>query len=236
MTRKRSTAQKSNRGSRRKISLPRIPLTPDQQLDIVGYVLLSVAGLTLLSFLSANQGEIPSWWLGTLRRGFGWGAYLVPLFVGAAGLWLVLREFGDRLPELTPYQVTGVLLGYLGMLATLHVPATLGLFGGDSQLAADEGIGGGHLGAFLSGQLDDGLGSIGMIVVLVTWWLIAVALTFRVTLREAADGWQLLLGKMRSRRAAIASSPPEHRRTVKVPRPKGKPSPDSDLDRLVIRT
>ena len=236
MTRKRTTRRRSSRGSKRKSWLPRIQLTLDQQLDIAGYALLAVAGLTILSFLSANQGEIPSWWLRTLRRGFGWGAYLVPLFVGAAGLWLVLREFGERLPSVTPFQVMGVLLGYLAMLATLHVQATLGLFGGDPQLAADDGLGGGHLGALLSGALNDGLGSTGMIVVLVTWWLIAIGLTFRLTLQDAADGVQLLLSELQSRRAAAVSPAPERRQALPDTPPEEEPPPDSDPDQIIIRT
>jgi S-DNA-T family DNA segregation ATPase FtsK/SpoIIIE len=87
-TSRRTTRRKSSRG-RRQPSLPIINLTPDQRLDILGYVLLAIAGFTLLSFLSANHGVVTSKWLELLRQGFGWGAYLTPLFVGAIGLWLV---------------------------------------------------------------------------------------------------------------------------------------------------
>ncbi|MGD8245013.1 MAG: hypothetical protein PVI63_07460, partial [Anaerolineae bacterium] len=61
----------------------RLDLDLDQWLDILGYSLLAIAGLTLLSFISASNGTLPAWWLRTLRRFFGWGAYLTPLLVGA---------------------------------------------------------------------------------------------------------------------------------------------------------
>ncbi|OQY17035.1 MAG: hypothetical protein B6I35_15040, partial [Anaerolineaceae bacterium 4572_32.2] len=81
MTRKRSTRRTSTRkSSRRKKKQPSLlsRLTLDQWLDILGYGLLAVAALTILSFLSANNGLVLGKWLGLLRQGFGWGAYLTP--------------------------------------------------------------------------------------------------------------------------------------------------------------
>ena len=211
MTRKRSTTRRtsrrtsrrrSSRKSSKRRSLPSVHLTLDQQLDILGYVLLAVAGLTLLSFLSANHGLIPNWWLGLLRQGFGWGAYLTPLLVGAVGLWLVLRDFGDRLPRMTRPQVAGVLLGYLALLITFHFLAALTLFESDLQATAEAGHGGGYLGAALGRLMLQGLGSAGLVIVLVTWWLIVVALTFRVTIKDAVQHLQRLQGRIQPRHPA----------------------------------
>jgi len=191
MTKRRTSRRKKSKGR----AQPRIHLTLDQQLDILGYVLLAVAAFTLLSFLSANHGLIPGWWLGVLRRSFGWGAYLTPLFVGAVGLWLVLRDFGDRLPRVTPLQIVGVLLGYLALLITFHLPAALLLFEGDLQATAEAGHGGGYLGASLSQLLLEGLGNMGIVVALVTWWLIVVALTFGATVQDVARALQQVLAR-----------------------------------------
>jgi len=68
MTKKRATKRKSSRRKRQQPSLPAINLTLDQWLDILGYALLAIAALTILSFISANHGVIPGWWLGVLRR------------------------------------------------------------------------------------------------------------------------------------------------------------------------
>jgi len=181
-------------------------------------VLLAVAGLTILSFLSANQGLIPNWWLGVLRQGFGWGAYLTPLLVGTVGLWLILRDFGDRLPRMTPPQVAGVLLGYLALLITFHFLAALTLFEGDLQATAEAGHGGGYLGAALGRLLLQGLGSAGTVIVLVTWWLIVVALTFRVTIKDAVQHLQRLQGQIRPRHPASMPTI-AGRRASALPRP-----------------
>jgi S-DNA-T family DNA segregation ATPase FtsK/SpoIIIE len=180
---------------------PPIHLTLDQQLDILGYVLLAVAALTILSFLSANHGLVPGWWLGVLRRTFGWGAYLVPLFVGAVGLWLVLRDFGDRLPRVTPLQVVGLLLGYPALLATLHLSGALFLFEGNLRAIAEAGHGGGYLGAALSGLLIKGLGGLGTLVALITWWLVVVALTFGITVQDGVRLFQYLWAQLRPGRS-----------------------------------
>lgn len=211
MTKKRATRRKSSRRKRQQPSLPSINLTLDQWLDILGYALLAMAALTILSFISANHGVIPGWWLGVLRRALGWGAYLSPLLVGAVGLWLILRDFGDRLPRVTPLQLAGILLGYLALLTTFHFAAALALFEGDLgnrlAAAADAGLGGGNLGAALARPLLDGLGSGGVIVVLLTWWLIVAALTFGVTVQDGARALQWLRGKRQPRRPRPLPTP-----------------------------
>ncbi len=240
MTKRRSSRRTSKRKRRR--TKPRIQLTPDQQLDILGYALLAIAGLTVLSFLSANHGLIPGWWLGLLRRGFGWGAYLVPLLVGAVGLWLVLRDFGDRLPRVTPLQVVGVLLGYPALLVTFHLAGALVLFEGDMRAIAEAGHGGGALGAALSGLLLQGLGGWGVLVALITWWLIVVALIFGVTVQDGVRAFQHLWERARSRRARPLPGPsrepvpdrprprrrepaPERGEIPITPAPSGPPAP-----------
>jgi S-DNA-T family DNA segregation ATPase FtsK/SpoIIIE len=200
MTKRRSSRRTSRRKKSKGWSLPEIHLTLDQQLDILGYVLLAVAGLTLLSFLSANHGVIPGWWLRLLRRTFGWGAYLTPLLVGAVGLWLILRRFGDRLPHVTPAQVVGVVLGYPALLATLHLSEALVRFEGNIRAIAEAGCGGGYVGAALSRLLLEGLGGVGAFVALVTWWLIVVALIFGVTIQDAVQALEQLPGRVRLRR------------------------------------
>ncbi len=200
MTKRRSTRgtgrSKSSRKGGKRRSAPAIRLTPDQQLDVLGYALLALAVFTILSFLSANRGLIPGWWVGLLRRVLGWGAYLTPLFIGAVGLWLVLREFGDRLPHVTPPQIVGVLLGYLALLVTLHFPAAFVLFDGDLRATAEAGHGGGLVGAAMGRTLLDGLGAVGVVVVLVTCWLIVAALTLGLTVQDAARALRDLAGQL----------------------------------------
>jgi len=64
---------------------------------MVGIFFLALAVLTFLSFISSNQGKITGQWLFLLRQGFGWGAYVMPVALGAIGLGLLMHGFG-RLP------------------------------------------------------------------------------------------------------------------------------------------
>ena len=47
------------------------------------------------------------WWLSWLRRGFGWGAYVMPLVFGTVGLGLLMYGFG-RLPSVRGERVIGL--------------------------------------------------------------------------------------------------------------------------------
>ena len=162
-----------------------LDLDLDRWLDILGYALLTTAGLTLLSFPSANHGTIPRWWLHLLRQAFGWGAYLTPLLVGAVGLWLVLRQFGDKLPHITPVQVAGAVLGYVALLVTLHVIASFFLLGGDLRAIGAAGLGGGQLGFYISLVLVRGLGVAGVMVAIVLIWFVVLAATLGITVEDA---------------------------------------------------
>ena len=233
MTRKRSSRRKSRRKSRG-WSLPEIPLTLDQQLDILGYVLLGIAGLTFLSFLSANHGVIPGWWLGLLRQGFGWGAYLTPLLVGAIGLWLVLRHFGDRLPRVTPLQAIGILLGYPALLITLHLLEALVGFGGDIWAIAAAGHGGGYLGGALSRMLLKGLGTAGAFVALVTWWMVVAALTFGITVQDAVQALQRWRGQALLNLSSLSPAPSGQRAPSRPRQPQPRREPTTDLEEIPI--
>lgn len=210
----------------------------DQWLDLVGYGLLVIAGLTLLSFLSSNHGVIPSWWLGVLRQGFGWGAYLIPMLTGAFGLWLILRDFDDQIP-VTPLQGVGVLLGYMVLLITLHLLAALFLLQGNLQAIGEAGLGGGRLGAMMSRSLLRGLGVAGIVVVLIVGWLIVIAITFEITSQDALRMLQTLQGRLRSRFSTSLPTPaPEQtsKAPAPSPRPKQPPKPSSKPKAPVIST
>ena len=203
------TSQRSRSKSRRpSLPLPRISLTRDQWLDILGYGLLGIAAFTLLSFLTSQHGAITGPWVSMLRKTFGWGAYLTPLFVGAVGVWLVLREFGDRLPYPNVRQAIGIGWGYLLLLLTLHWGVSTLVFGRDMQAAAEAGQGGGYIGAFIGRWLLDGLGGGGMAVLLVTSWLIVIGLTFGLTLEDGLRLIQRLRGAWGKQGHLPPSEPP----------------------------
>ncbi len=147
-------------------------LTTDQKLDIVGWALFFLALLTILSFISAQRGALPEWWISVLSQTFGWGMYVVPLFFGSVGLWLILRRFEDRLPKLDPEQIIGVVIGFFVALTTLHLIVSLVYPQVGLYKLGEGGVGGGLMGALLLDVGIKALGQAGVILTLVMAWLI----------------------------------------------------------------
>jgi S-DNA-T family DNA segregation ATPase FtsK/SpoIIIE len=156
---------------------PRISL--DRQLDILGIVLVALAGITLLSFLSATRGSLTEGWVNLLSRIFGLGVYLVPFGMGLAGLWLILRSF-ERRPTIGGERTAGAVVLYLSSLALLHLLS----FAEDPKRLAEAGGGGGHLGYYLSQWLLTNLGGWGTGVALLAALLIATVLLANFSIAE----------------------------------------------------
>lgn len=220
---KRDSRSKSKKGKRRSTRRrqqrrePLIRLSLDAQLDILGFVLLGTAALTLLALLSVQRGALLGPWVAFLSRTFGWGVYIVPFFVGAVGLYLVLRRFGDRIPRPQPEQVVGVLLLFVTLLATVHFPVVW-LTGLDPRTAAEAGYGGGHLGAELGALLVQGLGEAGTVLVLLAVWLLGIFFTFGVSPADMMRGLISLIQRLRLLRRPV-QLPPTIREKKPTPRP-----------------
>lgn len=147
----------------------RLPL--DRKLDILGWALLIPSVLTILSLISAQQGKLTEWWISILAQVFGWGMYIVPLFFGAVGLWLVLRRFGDRIPTPDPEQIVGAVLLFFVLLATLQLIASFLQPQVNLYALGEAGLGGGLVGAALVDLGIKALGKAGTIVTLLLLWL-----------------------------------------------------------------
>ncbi len=171
-------------------------LSKDQKLDILGWGLVVLSALTILSMVSAQQGVLTQWWITLLKRIFGWGRFAVPVFLGALGLWLVLRHFGDRIPTPHPGQVLGVALGFFVLLATLHFAVSLVWPEVDILSLGRAGVGGGLLGAVLLGAGIKWLGPAGLVFALLIGWIAVLALTAAVSPAEAVR----TIAEWRSRR------------------------------------
>lgn len=238
MGKKRKKKKKGLLGFLPDISLD-LKLDLDRWLDILGYALLATSGLTLLSFPSANHGAIPAIWLRILRQAFGWGAYLTPLLLGAFGLWLVLRRFGDKLPDLTPRLAAGIVLGYVTLLTTFHLIGSTFLLQGNLRDIAAAGLGGGWVGFGVSLVLLRGLGIAGLLVALVLIWFIVLAVTFEVTLQDIIHAvkrlerriWPERVERRRARREERmrqeAETPPQQE-APEEPAPSPEPSPQRE--------
>jgi DNA segregation ATPase FtsK/SpoIIIE, S-DNA-T family len=154
----------------------------DRKLDLVGIGMTLVGLLTLLSLASSSNGLLTGGWLALLGKGFGWGMYLLPLGLVGIGVWLVLRHF-DRLPQLAPERLVGLVLLFFNLLAWMHffsfpVDRTANF------TLADQAGGGGYAGGAVLALLRPTLGWAGSAVVLVAWLLIALTLSLDLSVPE----------------------------------------------------
>ena len=158
----------------------------DRKLDLLGIGMTLVGLLTLLSLLSQNRGWISGGWLAFLGQIFGWGMYLLPVGLIVLGVWLILRHF-DRLPRLALERVVGLILLYLNLLAWLHYFN----FPADRTAnfdLAEQSLGGGYAGGSILALLNSSLGMGGTTIVLVAWLIVALALSFDISIQELF-GW-----------------------------------------------
>lgn len=155
---------------------------------------LALVGLvSLLSLLSSSQGSFTGAWLQLLLSIAGWGSFLLPVGLLVFGLWLVLRNI-DRLPHLSAERVVGVILLYANLLGWAHLFA-----GGGWELAA-AGQGGGYAGAGVERLLTGALGTAGAVVVLLGWLLVALAMTFDLSIPDLFHSFQQFFAKLASAR------------------------------------
>lgn len=229
---KTSTRRTATKSTPRRRTPPREPLwsrlTWDQKLDVFGWALFLVALLSFLSLLSANQGKLTGWWLSILSGAFGWGMYIVPIFLGAVGLWLILRRFGDRIPTLDPEQIVGVSLGFFVLLTTMHLIVSF-IWEADLYALGQEGLGGGLIGAALLDLGVKGLGQAGTIIVLLLLWIVVI--TFSVGI-SPADAIRLLTHQPREAEPPIYGGAGELRQMPlpdAVLTPTGPPLPEPKI-------
>src|SRR5690606_24628231 len=70
-------------------------LTLDNKLDILGVALLLASLALFFSSMSATKGQLTEAINTALSQLFGIGAIAVPVVMFAAGVWLIVRHFGD---------------------------------------------------------------------------------------------------------------------------------------------
>ncbi|MEX2161210.1 MAG: DNA translocase FtsK [Anaerolineales bacterium] len=174
-------------------------VSPDRKLDAVGALIAVVGAVTLLLVFSSTPGGIGSAWLGFWAGLLGWGVYLFPLLLVLLGLWLVLRRF-ERVPALRSRRLIGGGLLFLNFLLLMHAFASPADPAAAEALAA-AGEGGGRLGAALLLWLQNGLGNAGMWVVALVWLVMALTLTFEISLPGAFDWLASRMRDWRERRA-----------------------------------
>ena len=175
------------------------------RVEIFGIAFLALAILTFLSFVSPSQGKVTSGWLYLLRQGFGWGAYLMPVVLGALGLGLLMVGFG-RLPPVRWERVLGLVLLFAGVLGLIHLATPVE----DPWSVVTEGRGGGLLGWGVGYGLEYAIGRIGAFVAIMALALIAVVLILGQSVAEIVTmivlWWDELRGQVQLRRVGRPAS------------------------------
>ena len=178
-------------------------LTVDQWIDLLGYCLIALAGLTILSALSpGGQGSFTGDWLKILARTFGWGMIVAPVIMLLIGLYLLLRRFGDRFPQIPAGRVVGITLAYLNALTTLQA---IGLNSvPDANALVEQGGGGGYIGKAILEMLVSTVGNAGAVIVLVVMWVLAFMLISSLSVAQIVDSLQRITAERRELLAQAA--------------------------------
>jgi S-DNA-T family DNA segregation ATPase FtsK/SpoIIIE len=170
-------------------------ISPERKLDITGAVLALVGLLTVLSLFSARNGTLTGYWIRGLQTAFGWGVYILPVGLIIVGAWLVARNV-ERLPVLSIERIVGICLLFLGLLVAFHWldgPAVSAI------KRAEEGTGGGYIGALVQQSLVHALGDAGTAILLAAWLVIALAMTLDLSLQEMFQWAVPLIQRIKTR-------------------------------------
>ena len=176
-------------------------LTRERKTNLLGLLLLVVGFLTILSLLTTQQGLIGNAWVNLLQQTFGWGMFIVPLALIIGGAGILLRKLRGRLPGFEPEKIVGVASFFLLALVLMHafLGATTFTIG---RAIAQEGRGGGIIGAAIYALLVNSLGVGGAFVVIAAWLLVSITFMIGISLPEVVDyalrGWSWILQQFTS--------------------------------------
>ncbi|HVP20472.1 MAG TPA: DNA translocase FtsK [Anaerolineaceae bacterium] len=107
--------------------------------DIVGVALVALAAILILGVYNLTHGTLLTTPVDIIRKGFGWGSFLVAIFVGSLGILAIRRRSeGQRLFPLGRF----ILLEIWGFILL----ANLAAWGGASLDRAQAGLDGGIIG------------------------------------------------------------------------------------------
>jgi S-DNA-T family DNA segregation ATPase FtsK/SpoIIIE len=165
---------------------PQPAISLDTWLDMIGIAMLGIAAFTLLGLVSTQRSGIISNWLDFVNLLFGWGAYLAPLLLGAVGVYLLIRRFGDKFPKLAPMRLGGAALAYFTALATLHGIAMITTQRGGEAIAG-AAQGGGQVGWLILNVFSSIVGNAGAAFVLLVLWFVSSLLIAQVSFAQLVN-------------------------------------------------
>jgi S-DNA-T family DNA segregation ATPase FtsK/SpoIIIE len=176
-------------------------LSPEVKKDIVGGLLVAVGLVSLLGFITGENGFISGWFSHMLKLVAGWGGIVLPVVILACGLWLLFRNV-ENFPRLSTGRAIGVTLLYLNLLTWFHFSS------GGNYTTAHNGQGGGYVGAFFSNLLTTGLGKAGTVVLLLAWVVVSVIFVVDLPLPELANRITAIFSRQAVKKTSLGQTNP----------------------------
>jgi S-DNA-T family DNA segregation ATPase FtsK/SpoIIIE len=176
--------------SRRKQVYSRSALSVDQRLNFIGGVIVLLGVLGVVALFAGETGPITGWLSQTTGRIAGWGGIILPLAMIIIGITILFRNY-ERLPRISSWRISGLVLLFLNVLAWFH------FFEGGGYASAKNELGGGYIGAFFDRVLDNSLGRAGEAVFLIAWSLVAILFIINLPLPELAGRINSLVAKFK---------------------------------------
>jgi len=177
-------------------------LTP-QRRRLLASLLLIAAGLLTAGSLLFPKGKFLVEWATFWSKAFGWGIWLLPLWLLTWGIGLLSLPIADRL-NLSLERGTGLALIYAAVLAFLHLPF-IGHGVQGARDAAAHAKGGGYVGAFLALGMKEAFGAVGAALVVLAGLVLSTALLLEKPVISLFGWVPKLLGKVRRAAASVFS-------------------------------
>ncbi len=181
-TRKSTGRKPSSRSTAKKTTRRRSTLSLDRKLDIAGVIMAGIGMLSLFGMFSATKGGLMLRWLNFLVDLFGWGGYILPIALFFVGLWLIMRNF-EQMPQLSIERAVGIILLFVCAITGLQFIVIM-INRSGIILLGSEGTGGGIVGGLFFTVLEKWLGLAGTGVLLFAWYVLAMVITFDMTVWE----------------------------------------------------
>ena len=153
---KNSSKKKFASGKQQKTTLHQFVTKKDGDLvvvfsrlgwDIVGVILIVLSIITLLGNLDVSSGVFITWIVELLQRTFGWGSYLLSLYLLAFGIYVLRRQFNQAIRK-DLSRIISLEMFFFVLLAIFSI------IGGNDVSRAETGQDGGLVGWGLSIFLD----------------------------------------------------------------------------------
>jgi S-DNA-T family DNA segregation ATPase FtsK/SpoIIIE len=175
-TRRKTTAR---RGPRFNFSM-----NMQQKALIFGIFLIFLTAIIILSLLSPNQGRLTAFLSEKMWQGFGLGGWIFPIALIVAGFYLVLWGMDQpiKVPKLRLFGLIVLFVSLEALLSNVWLTMDNGL--DDFWAVAREGEGGGYLGSGVSWGLNEGVGQLGTVFVLLVVGILAGIIVSGVSRQE----------------------------------------------------